>query len=103
MEKIKNNEIICMNYLGKLYRKSFQYEQELVGEIQEGSTPYYGDEFLIDMNRILKELPEVLREIIKNDFLVINNVNWWQNKYDKHTYEELKNIAVKAFFHCLYV
>lgn len=103
MKKQEHNNIVCMNYLGELYQKYEHVDKTRVMEIQDECTMYHSNEFCMDMERILNELPEVFKEIIKNDFLMVENLNWWQNKYDKQTYQELKNMAVRAFFHCLYV
>ena len=102
MKRTSKNEDVLMKYLGKLYQKYDDVELPSSMQIQENEESYYKTEFIIDMNRILKELPEIYAEIIKNDFLCSKDEEWWKKKYDKMTHEQLKNIAVEAFFHCLY-
>lgn len=103
MKRTMEDEINMMSYLGRLYRKYAQKASSVVEEVQEGTCQYYSEEFMVDIHRILRELPDVYVEIIQNDFLSVSDALWWQNKYDEMTYRRLKNMAVKAFFHCLYV
>lgn len=103
MKRTDEDEIVMLKYLGRMYRKYMNHASCRMEEVAEDEGAYYSEEFMIDMSRILRELPMMYAEIIRRDFLLDNEQDWWQNKYNADTYKQLKNMAVKAFFHCLYV
>ncbi|MEG0526446.1 MAG: hypothetical protein RR531_02935 [Longicatena sp.] len=102
MKRTRKDEDVLMKYLGRLYQKYEETTSMKNPQVMEQDVSYNALEFRIDMDRILCELPEIYAEIIRNDFLCLNDSDWWKNKYDEKTHEQLKNIAVEAFFHCLY-
>lgn len=102
MRQNHEDQHAMMKFLGTMYQK-YDNDQMQDKWIEEGNVPYECQEFVVDIRRILSLMPPLYREIIENDFLCIQEANWWQNKYDEKTYLELKNLAIKVFFHCLYV
>lgn len=104
MEQYHRSEKVAMlKYLGVIYRRELAKKKFPDLQIQEDEPSYATHELYDDIHRILTTLPAIYVQIIKNDFLLPKEANWWQEYYGKKTYEDLKNIAIEVFFHCLYV
>ena len=84
-----NNRENIMNYLAKVYHTGNQK-----GEVIE---------LCKDFDDIMEKLPSVLSMILKNDYLSPVEEGWWKYLYSKSKYYKLKNIAINAFFDCLYL
>lgn len=84
-----NNRESIMNYLAKIYHKGI-IERE-------------GKELCKDFDEIMENMPSVLSMILKNDYLSPVEEDWWKYLYSKSKYYKLKNIAINAFFDCLYL
>ena len=70
--------------------------------LREQEQQYHQRALKMDIDQILERMPQELAVIIRNDFLEPKSKDWWRNVYDVMLYYRLKNIAINAFFHCLY-
>lgn len=84
---MENRESI-MKYLGKIYHKGYEDKES--------------HEICKDFDEIIENMPSVLSMILKNDYLTPVEEGWWKYLYSKSKYYKLKNIAINAFFDCLY-
>ncbi|MEG1474232.1 MAG: hypothetical protein RSC10_00650 [Longicatena sp.] len=103
MKKMKTaEEIALLEYLGEIYRRNTNQRRRLDLEINEKESAYQAHDVCKLIDETLRLISYSEAEIIKNDFLWKENKNWWFYKYDKSTYECAKNMAIRAFFRCLY-
>lgn len=91
-----------MNYLAEIYQKGVQIDQYGCIYKESDKQRYYRKELKEDVDQILNRLPWILNVILCNDYLKPVEQDWWTYFYDAGKYYRLKNIAIQAFFHCLY-
>lgn len=100
----KNDMEKNMTYLAEIYKKGLKanFDTQLQDKCLSEKKRYYQKELKEDIDQVLKKLPWMLSVILCNDYLKPVEQDWWTYFYDAGKYYRLKNIAIQAFFHCLY-
>lgn len=96
-----DEQIALLHYLGSVYVKN-PNPMQLALCSREEKTLYFAYDLYVNVNRILQKMNCEYAQIIKNDFLVVKRSYWWKDAYTPKMYEQIKNIAMDEFFHCLY-
>lgn len=100
--RIQDNEK-NMSHLGRIYQKGKQLDDlDEFACLHMDETLYYRKQLKKEFDQILETLPSVQSMILCNDYLNPVEEDWWRNFYPAGKYYRLKNIAIDAFFHCLY-
>lgn len=99
----EQNSIDNLSFLSEIYRKGAKQEETYLMQcVEEAQQRYYQRALKTDIDQILEQLPLDLVMILRNDFLEPIEKDWWRKRYAPPIYYRLKNIAIDAFFHCLY-
>lgn len=90
-------------HVARIYQKGASLEEaSYVMWVREKECHYYQKELQREVDEILENMVPELARIIENDFLYPKKKGWWENMYAPAVYQRMKNIAICAFFHCLY-
>lgn len=96
-------KVQLLTHLGKIYRKgNLCKDFSFHGIIMESSGSYADIELASQIQIILSHMNPAHTEIIRNDFLDLQEANWYQNQYDDELYLQLKSDAMTQFLDCLY-
>lgn len=100
--EIIHEQLQRMEYIGRLYRK-YMNNPCLHANCEDtrNNALLYG-EFMFDIAHIMHVLPTVYADIIRSEYLIEKHWKSLANGRCERVDSHLKNMAVKAFFHCLY-
>lgn len=99
-----DEKVQLLTHLGKIYRRGTLCRDFIRhGVVMESEGSYADMELASKMQIILDHMEVKNADIIRNDFMDLKDVRWYESLYSEERYRQMKSEAMTQFLDCLYV